>query len=106
MRAIYRLSDLEEAYKRCQSESLASFGSCDLYVEKLVGNIRHIEVQVVGDGSKVVNLGDRDCTLQRRNQKLIEIAPCPTLSEKLRNKITEAALRIAREGAFPEPRYL
>ncbi|MGA2158879.1 MAG: carboxyl transferase domain-containing protein [Dehalococcoidia bacterium] len=100
MRAIYRLSDLEEAYKRCQSEARASFGRGDLYVEKLVGNIRHIEVQVAGDGSKAVHLGDRDCTLQRRNQKLIEIAPCPTLSEKLRNKITEAALRIAREACF------
>ncbi|MGA2368226.1 MAG: carboxyl transferase domain-containing protein [Dehalococcoidia bacterium] len=100
MRAVYRLKDLEEAYKRCQSESKASFGSGDLYAEKLINNVRHVEVQVIGDGGKVIHLGERDCTLQRRNQKLIEIAPCPTLSPKLRNKITEAALRIAGEARF------
>ncbi len=100
MRAVHRLEDLEEAYKRCQSESKASFGSGDLYTEKLVTNVHHVEVQVIGDGGKVIHLGERDCTLQRRNQKLIEIAPCPTLSAKLRHKITEAALRIAREACF------
>ncbi len=100
MRPVCSAAELDEAYKRCQSEARSSFGSGDLYLEKLLRNIRHIEVQVAGDGSRVVHLGERDCTLQRRNQKLIEISPCPTLSAKLRHKITEAALRIAREAHY------
>ena len=100
MRPVFKLSELEEAYNRCQSEARAAFGSGEVYVEKLVRNTRHIEVQVAGDGKKVILLGERDCTLQRRNQKLIEIAPCPTLSDGLREKIMEAALRIAHEVSY------
>ncbi|MBS4023313.1 MAG: biotin/lipoyl-binding protein [Dethiobacter sp.] len=100
MRPVYNLSDLDEAYERCQSEAQTAFGHNHVYIEQLICNLRHIEVQIIGDGKQVVHLGERDCTMQRRNQKLIEIAPCPTLSPKLINKITEAALHLAQESRF------
>ncbi|PKN17153.1 MAG: carbamoyl-phosphate synthase large subunit [Deltaproteobacteria bacterium HGW-Deltaproteobacteria-6] len=100
MRPVYDLGNLEEAYHRCQSEAFAAFGNGNLFVEKLIRRPRHIEIQVVGDGRQVIHLGERDCTMQRRNQKLIEIAPCPTLSSELRNKLTDAALRLSREVKY------
>lgn len=100
MRAVYNYSDLEDAFSRCRSESRAAFGVSDVYVEQMVHRPRHIEVQIVGDGKHVIHLGERDCTLQRRNQKLIEIAPCPTLSAKMRDQITGAALRMAKEAHY------
>lgn len=100
MRPVHNLSSLEEAYRRCQSEALASFGNGDLFVEKLIARPRHIEIQIVGDGRQVIHLSERDCTMQRRNQKLVEVAPCPTLSAELRNKLTDAALRLARDVQY------
>lgn len=97
IRRVNNLPGLEEAFKRCQSEARSAFGAGDVYIEKLVQNPRHIEVQVAGDGKQSIHFGERDCTLQRRNQKIVEIAPCPTLSPKLRTKIADAALRIAKE---------
>jgi len=97
IRRVNNLPGLEEAFKRCQSEARSAFGAGDVYIEKLVQNPRHIEVQVAGDGKQSIHFGERDCTLQRRNQKLVEIAPCPTLSPRLRTKIANAALRIAKE---------
>ncbi len=95
MRPVLNHDELEEAYRRCQSEALNAFGNGDLFVEKLVSRPRHIEVQIVGDGKEVISLGERDCTLQRRNQKLVEIAPCPTLTAKLRERIVDAAVQMA-----------
>lgn len=96
MRVVREASELDEAFERCQSEALQAFGDGDLYVEKLLLNARHIEVQIVGDGSgQVIHLWERDCTVQRRHQKLIEIAPSPVLDEKLRKQILEAALKLA-----------
>jgi acetyl/propionyl-CoA carboxylase alpha subunit len=96
MRAVSRMQDVDEAYTRCRSEAVASFGSGELYAEQLVLRARHIEVQVIGDGSgRVSHLGERECTLQRRNQKLVEIAPSPSLSPALRGRITDAAKRMA-----------
>ena len=97
IRRVEDLSSLEEAFKRCQSEARSAFGASDVYLEKLIKKPRHIEVQVAGDGSQAIHFGERECTLQRRNQKLVEIAPCPTLTPRLRTKITDAALRIAKE---------
>ena len=97
MRAVYERSALEEAYIRCQSEARAAFGNGDVYIEKLIRRPRHVEVQIVGDGKEIVHLGERDCTIQRRHQKLIEISPCPNLSSELREKITESALLLARQ---------
>jgi len=97
MRVVCRAEELAEAYARCQSEARQAFGNGDLYVEQLLPRARHIEVQVIGDGSgEVVHLGERDCSIQRRHQKLVEIAPSPGLSPGLRTQVTEAALRLAK----------
>jgi acetyl/propionyl-CoA carboxylase alpha subunit/acetyl-CoA carboxylase carboxyltransferase component len=95
MRAVLDSQDLPEAYARCASEA-RSFGVEGVYVERLMRNARHIEVQVIGDGEHAMSLGDRECTLQRRFQKLVEIAPSPTLSESLRRQLEQAALKMAR----------
>ncbi|HSC83201.1 MAG TPA: carboxyl transferase domain-containing protein, partial [Pseudomonas sp.] len=101
MRAVFSDADLAEAYARCQSEAQAAFGNGALYVEQLVGAARHIEVQVLGDGSGAVShLWERDCSLQRRNQKLIEIAPSPGLDAGVREAIIAAALQLAREVKY------
>jgi acetyl/propionyl-CoA carboxylase alpha subunit/acetyl-CoA carboxylase carboxyltransferase component len=96
MRAIRDAAELEDAYQRCASEARSAFGNGDLYVERLIEQARHIEVQVIGDGQGgISHLWERDCTLQRRNQKLVEIAPAPTLPAALREQILAAALRLA-----------
>jgi acetyl/propionyl-CoA carboxylase alpha subunit/acetyl-CoA carboxylase carboxyltransferase component len=100
MRAVRREADLADAYERCRSEALGAFGNPAVYVEKLVGRARHIEVQVIGDGVAVSHLWERDCTLQRRNQKLVEIAPSPTLAPQLREAIIGAAVKLAREAGY------
>ncbi|KJK20763.1 carbamoyl-phosphate synthase large subunit [Burkholderiaceae bacterium 16] len=96
MRVVRRREDLAEAYARCRSEASSAFGVDALYAERLVSRARHIEVQIAGDGVQVIALGERDCTLQRRFQKLVEIAPSPVLRPQLREQIIKAALRLAR----------
>jgi len=96
MRAVTRLDELDEAYRRCQSEARAGFGNPDVYVERLMPRARHVEVQIAGDGSgRVTHLWERECTIQRRNQKLVEIAPSPSLCERTREILVRAALRMA-----------
>lgn len=95
MRPVRETAELEEAYARCKSEARGAFGSDALYVERLIEQARHIEVQVVGDGEAVSHLWERDCSLQRRNQKVIEIAPAPGLDPALRQRILDAALTLA-----------
>lgn len=100
MRAVLQAADLPGAYERCRSEARAAFGVDGVYVECLMPRARHVEIQVLGDGREVVSLGDRDCTLQRRFQKLVEIAPSPRLPEALRQAISAAALRMAASVAY------
>lgn len=100
MRPVREAAELEEAYARCQSEARGAFGSDALYVERLIEQARHIEVQVVGDGEAVSHLWERDCSLQRRNQKVIEIAPAPGLDLALRQRILDAALTLAGAVAY------
>jgi acetyl/propionyl-CoA carboxylase alpha subunit/acetyl-CoA carboxylase carboxyltransferase component len=96
MRPVTKLSELKSAFERCRSEAMQAFGNGDVYVEQLFPKARHIEVQVVGDGSgEVVHLWERECSLQRNRQKLIEIAPAPGLSPALRGHLLDAALRMA-----------
>lgn len=95
MRAVFEPTELDAAYARCQSEAQAAFGNGALYVEQLVRHARHIEVQVLGDGSTVSHLWERDCSLQRRNQKLVEIAPSPDLDGEVRTSIIDCALQLA-----------
>ncbi|MNP99998.1 Biotin carboxylase [compost metagenome] len=100
MRAVLTADELPEAHARCMSEAKAAFGIEGVYVERLMRNARHIEVQVLGDGSAVASLGERECTLQRRFQKLVEIAPSPSLPEPLRAQVTQAALRMAKAVGY------
>ncbi|MGP4002419.1 carboxyl transferase domain-containing protein [Streptomyces sp. 8N706] len=98
MRPVYAGEELEEALRRCRSEAAHAFASDAVYVERLLSRPRHIEVQVLGDGTgAVVCHGDRDCSLQRHRQKVIEVAPAPNLAETTRTQLHEAALRLARE---------
>lgn len=100
MRAVLNAEELPEAHARCMSEAKAAFGIEGVYVERLMRNARHIEVQVLGDGTSVASLGERECTLQRRFQKLVEIAPSPSLPEALREQVTQAALRMAKTVGY------
>jgi acetyl/propionyl-CoA carboxylase alpha subunit/acetyl-CoA carboxylase carboxyltransferase component len=96
MRAVHDPTGLDEAYGICQSEAQAAFGSGELYVEQLIRKARHVEVQVIGDGSGAVShLWERECSLQRRNQKVIEIAPSPSLRQEVRDRLTAAAIEMA-----------
>ncbi len=95
MRPVTADGVLEEAFARCSSEARSGFGNGDLYVERLIRRARHIEVQVLGDGNAVSHLWERDCSLQRRRQKIVEIAPAANLPAGLRDRLIEAALRLA-----------
>ncbi|HEY5533741.1 MAG TPA: acetyl-CoA carboxylase biotin carboxylase subunit [Ignavibacteria bacterium] len=93
MRIVRNTDELESAYNMSKAESLKAFGSEDIYIEKLIENPRHIEVQILGDKyGNIIHLGDRDCTLQRRHQKLIEEAPATVISEELNVRICETAV--------------
>src|SRR5437899_3738185 len=101
MRVVRRPAELDEAWARCRSEAQAAFGSGDLYVEALLPRARHVEVQVVGDGSGAVShLGERDCSLQRRHQKLVEVAPAPGVADDVRARLAAAAVRMAAEMRY------
>ena len=96
MRVVNADDEVDEAYARAQSEANAAFGDGAVYVEEQIGRARHIEVQVIGDGrGAVAHLGERECSVQRRHQKLVEIAPSPSLSATLRETLTDAAVRLA-----------
>jgi acetyl/propionyl-CoA carboxylase alpha subunit/acetyl-CoA carboxylase carboxyltransferase component len=100
VRAVTSPAALDDAYARCRSEAQAAFGAGDVYVERLLPRARHVEVQIVGDGKRGVALYDRECTLQRRHQKLVEIAPSPSLPWELRAAIIAAACRLAEASAY------
>ncbi len=101
MRPVREASEIDEAYARCQSEAKAAFGNGDVYVEKLIEQARHIEVQIVADAKgEVAHLFERECSLQRRNQKLVEIAPSPSLPHELRDALCAAAVKLARAAAY------
>ena len=89
--------ELETGFKMTQQEAETAFGNGGLYLEKFIENFRHIEIQVVGDSfGNVVHLGERDCTIQRRMQKLVEEAPSPILSDEQRKEMGNAAVRAAK----------
>jgi acetyl/propionyl-CoA carboxylase alpha subunit/acetyl-CoA carboxylase carboxyltransferase component len=89
--------ELAAAFDRCASEATSAFGEGALYVERLLTAARHVEVQVAGDSQGgVVALGERECSLQRRHQKLVEMAPSPSLAPELRGALLDAALRLAK----------
>jgi len=96
MRIVREREALARAFATCQSEAAAAFGSSELYLEKFVDEARHVEVQVLGDRSGIrVHLGERDCSVQRRHQKLLEEAPAPAISGATRAGLYKAALAVA-----------
>lgn len=98
MRVVRDASEIAAAYERARSEAAAAFGDDRVYCEMLLEHARHLEVQALGDhAGEVMHLGERDCTVQRRHQKLIEIAPSPFIDETTRAAIIDASLRIARD---------
>jgi len=100
MRPVLVADEIDEAFARCQSEAKSAFGNDAVYVEQLVPRARHIEIQIVSDGTSVIHLGERECSLQRRRQKLVEIAPSPTLSPELRIKLCAAAVTLAKAANY------
>jgi acetyl/propionyl-CoA carboxylase alpha subunit/acetyl-CoA carboxylase carboxyltransferase component len=101
MRAVTRAEEIEEAYRRCQSEARAAFGNGDVYVEHMMPRARHVEVQIAGDGSgAVTHFFERECSIQRRHQKIVEIAPSPGLPPAIRDRLTKAAVRMAAEVRY------
>jgi acetyl/propionyl-CoA carboxylase alpha subunit/acetyl-CoA carboxylase carboxyltransferase component len=100
MRFVADDADLADAFARCQSEATAAFGRGDVYVEEFFPRARHIEIQVIGDGRTVTHLWDRECSLQRRHQKVVEIAPSPTLPDATRQQLIAAALKMAQEVGY------
>jgi acetyl/propionyl-CoA carboxylase alpha subunit/acetyl-CoA carboxylase carboxyltransferase component len=97
LRAVQRAEDLAAAYSRCAAEARANFGQPALYAELWLPQARHIEVQVVGDQHGAISaLGERECSIQRQHQKLLEVAPSPSLGAALRQRITAAALLLAK----------
>ena len=104
MRAVWNESELKDAWDSARQESKAAFGNDDMYMEKLIEEPRHIEIQIVGDSKgKACHLSERDCSIQRRHQKLTEEVPSPFMTDKLRQKMGEAAVKasefIKYEGA-------
>ena len=96
MRAVRSAGELEPAYERCRSEARQAFGNDGVYVERLLPFARHVEVQVIGDDAgEITHLWERECSLQRNRQKLVEVAPAPRLPAALRDRLIDAALRMA-----------
>jgi acetyl/propionyl-CoA carboxylase alpha subunit/acetyl-CoA carboxylase carboxyltransferase component len=91
---------LVQVFERCASEAKAAFGNGDLYVEQFLPEARHIEVQIVGDGESVSHLFDRECSLQRQRQKVVEIAPADTLPQALRDQLFAAAVRLGEAARY------
>ncbi len=97
MRIVRNESELLHAFKMARTEAEAAFGNPDVYIEKYIEEPRHIEVQLIADEhGHIVHLGERDCSIQRRHQKLVEEALSPVVNEKLRNKLGDAAIKAAK----------
>ncbi len=101
MKIVSDIKDMQQMFASATAEARAAFGDDTLYLEKFIPNARHIEVQVLGDSfGNVIHLGERDCSMQRRHQKLIEEAPAPNISELLREEIRQAAVTLARNFGY------
>lgn len=101
MRNVDHMEDLEEAYHRAKSEAKMAFGDDAVYVEKCIMNPKHIEVQILGDEEgHIIHLFERDCSIQRRHQKVIEMAPAWSLPEKLRKEICDAAVKLMKNVGY------
>ena len=100
MRPAMTADELAEAFARCASEAKAAFGDERLYVERFLPHARHVEVQVAGDGAEAIHLWDRECSLQRRRQKVVEIAPADMLPFELRERLFDHAVALAAAARY------
>ena len=101
IRLVTDVGEIERAVQRAQSEAKAAFGVPDVFVERFVPRARHVETQIAADHvGKIVCIGDRDCSLQRRRQKLIEVAPAPMLPDSVRRGIANASAALAKAGGY------
>jgi acetyl-CoA carboxylase biotin carboxylase subunit len=101
MRAVATAAELAAAWRLASGEAAGAFGTSALFLEKLIEGARHVEMQILGDAQgSVVWLGERDCSIQRRHQKLIEESPAPSVGEALRERLGDAAVRIARAAGY------
>ncbi len=101
IRVAYAEEEFHKLFLAARTEAEASFGNPDVYLEKMILDPRHIEIQVIADKfGNCVHLGERDCTIQRRRQKLIEECPSPVLTEEIRNAMGQAAIRIVQEAGY------
>ena len=100
MRVVQAAATLEKDLAEIMSEAQVAFGDPSVYIERYLTDIRHIEIQVISDGETVLHLGERDCTTQRRNQKLIEESPSPVLDAELRHGLAEAAVALCKEVGY------
>jgi acetyl-CoA carboxylase biotin carboxylase subunit len=101
MRAVLTPEEMESAYDGARSEAERAFGSSEVYLEKLIQGPRHVEIQVLADEhGNCIHLGERDCSVQRRHQKVIEEAPSPVVAEELRQRMGAAAVRLARSAGY------
>ncbi len=101
MRIVRTSSGLKEAFERAKSEAKAVFGNDEVYVEKYIENPKHIEVQILGDHQgNIIHLFERDCSIQRRHQKLVEVAPCTSITDELRQRICEAAVQLMKDVEY------
>ncbi len=101
IRIVHKKEELQKAYESAKSETKAAFGDDTMYMEKVIENARHIEVQVLGDNyGNVIHLGERDCSLQRKNQKVLEEAPSPAISAEVRGEMCAAAVRAAKAAGY------
>lgn len=101
MRIVHRESELTESFERAKSEAKSAFGNDEMYVEKLIQNPKHIEVQIIGDAhGNIVHLYERDCSVQRRHQKVVEVAPSTSLSTELRLEICDAAVKLMKHVGY------
>ena len=101
IRVVYKEDELESSFEACKREALAFFNNDEVFMEKYVVNPRHIEIQILGDNyGHIIHLCERDCSIQRRHQKIIEIAPCPSISEDLRKTIGVTAISAAKAVGY------
>lgn len=97
MRIVYHATKLNDAFQTARSEALSAFGDDSMYIEKYIASPKHIEFQILGDHfGQVIHLGERDCSLQRRHQKVLEETPSPAIDETLRAQMGEMAIRAAK----------
>jgi acetyl-CoA carboxylase biotin carboxylase subunit len=100
MQVVTKADEMQPLFDRARIEAKSAFGDEAIYIEKYLTNIRHIEIQVLADGQTAVHLGERDCTIQRRNQKLVEESPSSQLSGQMREEITELAVRLTEHVGY------